>query len=96
MRFATFNQVSLQDLMEMAKGHLLDTVTDYDFLETLADQHCFIVPPWIMQASPSGGLRKVTRLVYNVDGQLDRPRLLVSVARQLGLVRSQFGRRFTI
>jgi hypothetical protein len=83
MRFATFNQVSLHDLTEMANGNLEDTLTDFDFLQTLADRHCFIVPPWVMQASPTGGLRKVTRLIYTVDGHLDKPRLLVAVARQL-------------
>ena len=95
MRFATFNKVSLQDLKEMANGNLEDTLTDLDFLETLADQHCFIVPPWILQSSPNGNLRKVTRLVYTVDGQLDKSRLLVAVARQLDIPQSRFNPRFS-
>ena len=59
MRFATFNHVSLNDLVEMVHGNLENTITDLDFLETLADQHCFMVPPWIMQAGPSGELKNL-------------------------------------
>jgi hypothetical protein len=95
MRFATFNQLSLHDLTEMANGTIEDTVNDFDFLQTLADQRCFIVPPWILQASPGGTLRKVARLVYTVDGQLDRSRLLVAVARQLGMIHARFNPRFS-
>ena len=96
MRFATFNHVPLSDLVEMVQGNLENTITDLDFLETLAVQHCFMVPPWIMRATPSGELKKVARLVYTVDGQLDKPRLLVAVARQLGMAGPRFGRRFTV
>ena len=97
MRFATFNQIPLRDLTEMANGKLEDTLTDLDFFETLADQHCFVAAPWIMQASSGGDLRKVTRLTYTFDGQLDKSRLLVVVARQLGLTQiSRFNPRFSV
>ena len=97
MRFATFNQISLHDLTEMANGNIEDTLTDFDFFETLADRHCFVAAPWILQASSGGGLRKVTRLTYTFDGQLDKSRLLVAVARQLGLKRScRFNSRFSV
>lgn len=95
MRFATYNQLSLHDLTEMVGGNLQDTITDFDFLQTLADQHCFIVPPFIMQARPSGNLRTVTRLVYTTDGQLDKSRLLVAVAQQLASRSSRFHPRFS-
>jgi hypothetical protein len=98
MTFATANLISARDLLAMANGTLEDTLTDMDFLETLASRHCMLVPPWVLQALPSGGLRKVTRLVYTVDGDLDKPRILLGVARKLRAERLQglFGRRFEI
>jgi hypothetical protein len=95
MRFATFNHISLHDLTTMANGCIEDTINDFDFLQTLADQHCFMVPPWVLQASPGGSLRKVARLVYTVDGQLDKSRLLVSVARRLGATPNRFHSRLS-
>jgi hypothetical protein len=96
MSFATLNSLSLQDLMAMANGTLEHTVTDMDFLETLAARHCLLVPPWVLLASPAGHLRKVTRLIYTVDGELDKPRILLTVARKLRARRLQepFRRRF--
>jgi len=96
MAFTTLNLLSAQDLMAMVDGSLENTVTDMDFLETLASRHCLLVPPWVLQASPEGGLTKVTMLVYTVDGELDKPRILLQVARALQSRRLQerFGGRF--
>jgi hypothetical protein len=97
MSFTTLNLLSAHDLMAMVNGSLENTVTDMDFLETLARRHCLLVPPWVLQASPDGRLRKVTRLVYTVDGELDKPRILLHVARALRARRwrDRFGGRFT-
>ncbi len=100
MGFATFNQISVYDLLAMADGTLEDTITDMDFLETLAGQRCVVVPPWVLLTSMTGSLTKVTPLVFTVDGDLDKPRILLAVARfmrrrrELGMGR--FGRRFSI
>ena len=94
MRFVTMNDLSLRDLQAMASGTLEATVTDLDFLETLAAHGCFLVPPWVLRASPSGRLTRVTRLVYDADGQLDKARVLVATARQLMRSEGQFGGRF--
>ena len=98
MVFITFNLLTAEDLMAMADGTLENTITDMDFLETLAQRHCLLVPPWVLQASPDGRLRKVTRLVYTVDGELDKPRILLGVARALHKQRlaERFARRFEI
>jgi hypothetical protein len=96
MTFATLNLLSADDLTAMADGTLENTITDMDFLETLASRHCLMVPPWVLQASPHGTLRKVTPLVYTVDGELDKPRILLNLARELDARRVQEGReRFT-
>jgi hypothetical protein len=94
MRFVTVNDVSLQDLVAMANGAMETTVTDLDFLETLAAHGCFLVPPWVLRAGPSGALTRITRVVYDVDGQLDKARILVATARQLKRKESRFGGRF--
>lgn len=94
MRFVTINEVSLPDLIAMANGSMEATVTDLDFLETLAAHGCFVVPPWVLRASPTGNLARVTRLVYDVDGQLDKARILVNAARQLNRRQPRFGGRF--
>jgi len=94
MRFVTTNDLSLRDLVAMASGSLEATVTDLDFLETLASHGCFMVPPWVLRASPAGRLTRVTRVVYDADGQLDKPRILVATARQLKRSPGRFGGRF--
>jgi hypothetical protein len=98
MGFATFNQISVHDLVAMADGVLEDTITDMDFLETLAGRHCVVVPPWVLRVSPAGGLSKVTRLVYTTDGALDKPRILLAAARELRRERAlgRFWGRFSI
>lgn len=94
MRFVTINDVSLPDLIAMASGAMETTITDLDFLETLAANGCFLVPPWVLRASPTGALTRVTRLVYDVDGQLDKAGILVATARQLKRRPKRFGGRF--
>jgi hypothetical protein len=98
MVFNTLNLLTAGDLKAMADGVLENTITDMDFLETLAKRHCFLVPPWVLQASREGELQKVTRVVYTVDGELDKPRILLAVARELRArrLRERFGRRFEI
>jgi hypothetical protein len=81
MRFATLHQISLEDLVSMADATLENTITDMDFLETLARHKCILVPPYVVQTSASGKLRRITPLIYGVDGQLDKPRILVALAR---------------
>jgi hypothetical protein len=98
MRFATFNQISHHDLLDMARGTLENTITDMDFMETLARRQCFVVSPWVMRASRAGEMFKVTPLIYTVDGELDKPRILLAVARQLRRVDTdrRFSPRFCV
>lgn len=83
MPFATLHRLSAEDLLAMASGVIEDTVTDLDFLETLGAKGCFLVPPFVLRADRSGALSQVARIVYNTDGKLDKPRILLSVARAL-------------
>ena len=98
MRFATVNNLSLTELRAMAAGTIPDTITDMDFLETLAAFRCVIVPPWVVQTTRGGGLRKVARLVYGVDGELNKARMLLLLSGSLRQARSErgFGGRFSL
>ena len=99
MRYATSQAVSIRDLVAMSHGVLENTITDMDFLETLARRRCFLVPPWVMQAGADGQLSKVTRVMYSLDGELDKPGVLLAVARKLreaanATKRARFWNRF--
>jgi hypothetical protein len=98
MPFVTLHHISLSHLLAMASGTLPDTLTDIDFLETLAAKKCFIVPPHVVRAEPTGTLTKITSLIYTTDGNLDKPRILLETARQLRRIRQMntIGKRFTV
>ena len=97
MFFATLNKIPLPELKAMADGSIADTITDMDFLETLAARRCLIVPPWIIKTDAEGRITRLTRLVYTTDGQMDKARVLLNVARQLRRRASHnFGPRFSI
>jgi hypothetical protein len=95
MRFETVHNIPLPDLVAMAKGAMEDTISDLDFLETLAAHQCFIIPPYVLRADSAGHLHRVTRLRYTLDGELDKARILVHTARSLRDQRTpKFGGRF--
>ena len=98
MSFSTLNKIPLPELKAMADGTIADTITDMDFLETLARRHCLIISPWIMQTRSDGSLRRITRVIYTTDGELDKARMLLAVARQLRQHRNPptFGPRFSV
>ena len=82
MKFNTLlNELSAEDLRAIARGDVEMRVTDADFLETLAFRQCFIVPPWVVRAKPTGGLARVCKLQFLADGNLDKSRILLEVAR---------------
>ena len=97
MSFSTLNKIPLPELKAMADGSIADTITDMDFLETLAAQHCLIVPPWIVKTGADGRVTRLTRLVYTTDGEMDKARVLLNVARQLRRrMPHNFGPRFSV
>ena len=83
MRFITLDsRMSVDELKAIMDGSLQSTVSDLDFLETLAAHKCFLIPPWVIRANPSGNLARVARISYDIDGNVDKPRVLVAVARE--------------
>ena len=98
MPYATLNNIPLRDLKAMARGQMPDTITDMDFLETLALWHCVVVPSWVLHVTSDGRLEKATRLIYTVDGELDKARILFHLAREFRRARAvgRLGARFTV
>jgi hypothetical protein len=83
MKFVTLiHQLSLSDLKAMAEGCSPISVSDMDFLETLAAHKCILVTPWVMRANPSGGLARVAKLTYDHEGNIDKARVLIDVAKE--------------
>jgi hypothetical protein len=83
MKFVTLvNEMSLNDLRAIMEGCSQFTISDMDFLETLAAHKCLIVAPWVLRANPSGGLARVARLTFDVEGNIDKPRVLIEVAKE--------------
>jgi hypothetical protein len=98
MPFATLNNIPLRELKAMARGQMPDTITDMDFLETLASWHCLLVVPWVLRLAGNGRVEKVTRVIYTVDGELDKARILFEVAREFRRARAigRLGTRFSV
>jgi hypothetical protein len=100
MAFATLiAKFSPTDLRAMMDGSSHILVSDMDFLETMAAHKCFIVPPWIIRANPSGELARVTRVRYDADGNVDKARVLLAIAKEFARTRKnlrRFGDRFSI
>jgi hypothetical protein len=98
MKFVTLiNQLSLSDLRAMANGCSPISISDMDFLETLASHKCILVTPWVMRASPAGGLARVAKLSYDLDGNIEKARVLIAVAKEFRKARRRregFGGRF--
>jgi hypothetical protein len=99
MRFATLiTQLSPNDMKEIMDAGSQLLVSDMDFLETLAAHKCFLIPPWVIRANPSGELARVARLEYDIEGNIDKPRVLLAVAREFRRAKARalrFGGRFS-
>ena len=46
-----------QELQAMASGEGLGTIDDMEFLETLAQRRCMVMPPWVYHIRPGESWR---------------------------------------
>ena len=65
----------------MVKSH--DTLDDMEFLETLAQRRCMVMPPWVYHIQENGHLEKLTPVCYDQTYNLDKPRILLAVIDKL-------------
>jgi hypothetical protein len=70
----------------MAAGQAGTTIDDMEFLETLAQRRCLVMPPWVYHIGPHGKLEKVTPVKYGPDYNLDKAAILLAVMRKLSTV----------
>ena len=70
-----------RELCAMAEAH--DTLDDMEFLETLAQRRCMVMPPWVYHIREDGRLEKLTPVQYDADYNLDKPRILLAVMDKL-------------
>jgi len=66
-----------RELRQMAEAH--DTLDDMEFLETLAQHRCMVMPPWVYHIRHDGKLEKLTPVRYDDHYNLDKPRILLDV-----------------
>jgi hypothetical protein len=72
-----------QELQAMASGHGPGTIDDMEFLETLAQRRCMVMPPWVYHIGPEGKLQKLTPVKYGDDYNLDKASILLAVMQKL-------------
>jgi hypothetical protein len=92
--------LSLKDLKAMMNACSQFSISDSDFLETLAAHKCLIVTPWVVRANPSGQLARVAPLSFDAEGNIDKPRVLIEVAKEFRRAQkraaSPLGNRFSV
>lgn len=73
------NDLTLNDLHAIAQGTSDKSLSDFDFLETLAAHHCLLVPPWLLRTHPDGTLERLLLLPYDDQGNLLKPQILLTL-----------------
>jgi hypothetical protein len=99
MRFVTrLAELSLDDLKAVAAGQMEFSVSDMEFLETLGAHGCLVLSPWVVRLGADGMIARVTPVVFDENGNIDKIRVLIGVARVLRRPkksRPNFGARFS-
>ena len=73
-----------RQLQAMAEAH--GNLDDMEFLETLAQRRCMVMPPWVYHVRDDGKLEKLTPVRYRRDYNLDKPVMLLAVMEKLPTV----------
>jgi len=87
--FVALVGLSLKDRKAMLNTCSQFSISDLDFLETLAAHKCLIVMPWVVRANPSGQLARVARLSFDSEGNIDKPGVLIAVAKEFRRARKR-------
>ena len=72
-----------QELRDMAAGQGPSTIDDMEFLETLAQRRCMVMPPWVYHVKSNGRMEKLTPVRYGPDYNLDKAAILLAVMENL-------------
>jgi len=80
------HRLGRQELEAIVAGSKRMTIDDMEFLETLAQKRCMLMPPWVFHIGDGGRLEKLTPVRYDENFNLDKPRMLLDVMRKLPAV----------
>lgn len=80
------HRLGRQELEAIAAGSKRMTIDDMEFLETLAQKRCMLMPPWVFHIGDGGRLEKLTPVRYDENFNLDKARMLLDVMRKLPAV----------
>jgi hypothetical protein len=72
-----------QDLKEMAAGHRENEIDDMAFLETLATNHCMVMPPYVYHVNEDGTMQQVTPVRYDDHYNLNKAAILLALLEKL-------------
>ena len=72
-----------EDLKEMAAGHRDNEIDDMAFLETLANNHCMVMPPYVYHVGDHGELEQVTPVRYDRSYNLNKAAILLALMEKL-------------
>ena len=72
-----------EDLKEMAAGRRQNVIDDMDFLETLATNHCLVMPPYVYHIGEHGEMEQVTPVRYDHSYNLNKAAILLAVMDKL-------------
>ena len=70
-------------LVAIAEGRTAISIDDMEFLETLAQNRCMVMPPWVYHIRTNGKLERLTPVRYQRDYNLDKATMLLAVMRKL-------------
>jgi hypothetical protein len=54
-----------------------------EFLETLAQYRCMLMPPWVFHIRTDGKLERLTPVRYDDDYNLDKASILLALMQKL-------------
>ena len=70
-------------LEDIAAGRVTISIDDMEFLETLAQNRCMLMPPWVYHIRTNGKLERLTPVRYSRDYNLNKASILLAVMRKL-------------
>jgi hypothetical protein len=71
------------ELEAIASGQTALDIDDMEFLETLAQYRCMLMPPWVFHIRPDGKLERLTPVRYLDDYNLDKAAILLALLEKL-------------
>jgi len=76
-------RLNRKDLKEIASGRQHTPIDDMVFLETLASNHCLVMPPYVYHLGANGEMEQVTPVRYDDQYNLNKAAILLAIIDRL-------------